>query len=405
MRFGAEGAARPQARVATNVSMGAGWLALWLGSAWQLVGCADPAYPEGLPRQLDASSAAAQARDDAGSAAPSDSARPRVGDAQPPASQGAGTPASDGGTDANPRPALAEAGVVEPDAAGPVPGVPDAGPVVVTSPEPAPGALPAWALPLVGTYAVRSVTFSYDDAALPAINTRNVDHSLLTISRSGEELLVTRQLCSYAVSVKGGQGTPPLSFTNAARTPPLKGRIVLGAPNTFSTAPMLQHLGFDPTRASCEMGSNRRTKFGDQTWYTATTCVCYATSVPEHVDDCRVIDGDGDGKPGLTAHGPSPLGTTEANYLMVFDYSLTLLDGQVDPSRMHTLRELRAQAPSCISAATDGCSIGNNQLCPGGATKLLPVDEGTTCATLNMGDFGPPEQFPVEIDCRASQAQ
>jgi hypothetical protein len=404
MLFGAVGSARPRARVATNVSMGGGWLALWLGSAWQLVGCAEPAYPDRLPRELDASSAAAQASDGAGGAAPSDNARPRVGDAQPPASGGEGALASDGVPDANARPAPG-AGTVEPDDSAPGPGVADAGPVVVTPPEPERGALPAWALPLVGTYAVRSVTFSYDDAALPAINTRNVDHSLLKITRSGEELLVSSQLCSYAVSVKGGQGTSPLSFTNAARTPPLKGRIVLGAPNTFSAAPMLQHLGFDPTRASCEMGSNRRTKFDDQSWYTATTCVCYATSVPEHVDDCRVIDGDGDGKPGLSAHGPSPLGATVADYLLVFDYSVALLDGQVDPNRMHTLRELRAQAPSCINTATDGCSVGNNQLCPGGATKLLPVDEGTTCATLNMGDFGPPEQFPVEVDCRASQAQ
>jgi hypothetical protein len=260
--------------------------------------------------------------------------------------------------------------------------------------------LPAWALPLVGTYGKRSETFSYDDASNPAINTRNVEVTLVKIAQNGSELEFRSQLCSYVVSIKGAQGTPPLIFKNPAGIPPLTGRLKLGTTNTFSSEPMLQHLGFDPARGtSCSAG--RRTKFEDQSWVTAATCECYPTTVPEHVDDCRVIDGDGDGKPGITTRGPSPLGTTVFDYALAFDYSITIVDGQIKGNQLHELREIRAQEPSCINAINDGCGVGNNQLCPGGATRLIHLDDQATCATLNTGDFGPSEPFPGEPDCRA----
>jgi hypothetical protein len=270
--------------------------------------------------------------------------------------------------------------------------------------EPVAGGLPAWAQPLLGTYAKRSTDFSYDDNPSPPINTRNVEHSIVKVVQNGSVLEWTSQLCSYAVSIKGSPGTPPLNLPNTAGMPPLKGHLTLGAPGSFSAAPMLQHLGFDPARGTCDT-SNRRTKFDDQTWISGATCTCYATSVPEHVDDCRVIDGDADGKPGIIARGPSPLGTTISNYAMVFDYSVTISDGTIKPDRAHELHEVRAQQPGCINTAVDGCSFGNNQLCPGVTTRLLPVDDAVTCATLNTGDFGPAESFPVEANCRAKPAR
>jgi hypothetical protein len=184
----------------------------------------------------------------------------------------------------------------------------------------------------------------------------------------------------------------------------MQGRVVLSANHTFSTEPILQHLGFEPARNACAMGT-RRPKYEDQTWLTAATCVCYVTSTPEHVDDCRVIDGDADGKPGVTAHGPSPLGTTESDYAMVFDHSVTILDGQVKANRAHELHEVRAQEAACINTVVDGCSIGHNELCPGSWTQLIPVDDQATCADLDLGAFGPPEPYPVEVDCRVKQGR
>lgn len=317
---------------------------------------------------------------------------------------------SDGAAD--PAPAARDAATTALDAGSASPS--DAGATDVAAPaadaqlDVAPGSdaapvdgLPAWAASLVGTYGKRSVTFSVDDAPGTPLNTRNVEHAIVKIVQTGNMLSLSSQMCSYTVVIKGAQGSPPLVFKNATSMPPLLGRIVLGATNSFSSEPMLQHLGFDPARGNSCNGAGRRAKFEDQTWITGTSCECYPTSVPEHIDDCRVIDSDGDGKPGITTHGPSPLGTTVSDYAFVFDYSVTIVDGKVGVNRMHELREVRAQEPSCINFINDGCSIGNNQLCPGGFTRLIPLDAAATCASLNTGDFGPPDPFPVEVDCRA----
>ena len=395
MGFGADGSNEPKACIERGFLKGAGWLALGLGSLACMQACAKPSFSDGGAfGRRDASSAGASARgSDAGSARPSDGpadARAAREDPSPPQTDDEG-----GDVDVDDAPDQVRPGTGAPDARS---AVPDAG----STSEPAVGALPEWALPLVGTYAVRSVTFSFDDATATAFNTRNVELSLLKIVRHGEELLLSRQMCSFVVSIEGAQGSPPLTFKNADSTPPMQGRILLSATHTFSTEPILQHLGFEPTRNACDMGSTRRAKYEDQTWLTAATCVCSATSTPEHTDDCRVIDGDADGKPGITAHGPSPLGTTERDYAMVFDYSVTILDGQVKANGAHELREVRAQEGACINTAVDGCSVGHNELCPGGSTQLLPVDDEATCAAVsNMGAFGPPDAYPVEVDCRA----
>lgn len=359
--------------------------------AWQLSACADPTYGASVV--------------DAGAAGAADAKLPS---AAPTTLDGDGREPDVSRTPSDQRPSVStvdgnDGSTLRPDA-----GLGDASPTAVeagANPTVAPGddgGLPAWARPLLGTYIKRSTDFSYDDNPSPPLNTRNVDLSVVKVTQNGDALEWSSQLCSYVVTIKGQPNTSPLSFPNAVGTPPLKGRLVLSEPGTFSSAPMLQHLGFDPLRGTgCDAG-NRRPKFDDQTWISGATCTCYATSVPEHIDDCRVIDGDADGKAGIIARGPSPLGTSVSNYAMVFDYSVTISQGTVKPDRTHELRETRAQQPGCINRAVDSCSFGNNQLCPGTITRLLPVDDAVTCATLNMGDFGPAELFPVETNCRAT---
>jgi hypothetical protein len=357
--------------------------------AWHVSACADPKY---VDRELDAGGASAP-----------DAKRPND---TPSAADDRDTGASRTPNDARTGVSTtADASVLAPEV-----GPPDASTAAVEAgAEPAVGSgddggLPAWARPLLGTYVKRSTDFSYDDDSSPPINTRNVEHAVVKVVDNGGVLEWISQLCSYVVSIKGSPGTAPLSLLNTAGMPPLKGRLVLAEAGAFSSAPMLQHLGFDPARGTgCDTG-NRRPRFDDQTWISGATCTCYATSLPEHLDDCRVIDGDGDGKPGIIARGPSPLGTTVSNYAMVFDYSVAIHDGKVKPDRTHELREVRAQQPACINRAVDNCSFGNNQLCPGSTTRLLPVDDTVSCATLNMGDFGPAEPFPVETNCRVTPA-
>jgi hypothetical protein len=258
--------------------------------------------------------------------------------------------------------------------------------------------LPAWAEPLIGSYARRSVTFSYDELLKPRPgNTRNVEYSILTIAKRDAELELSIQLCEYNVSVEGS-ATAPLFFKHPSRIPPLKGKIVLGASSTFESEPMVHHLGFDPARGSTCGASGRRERYPEQSWITGSTCQCLSSVMPGSINDCRVTDTDADGLPGLTLR--NDLGTLALDVSIAFDYSLTFREGQVKANRRHELREVRMQTAACINAAVDACDLGYNELCPGGSTRLLPLPGEATCADLKPGDFGPLDGFPATVDCR-----
>jgi hypothetical protein len=278
----------------------------------------------------------------------------------------------------------------------------DASPAAVEDAGPA-NALPAWATnELAGAYAKRSVTFSYDDSLIPPGNTRNVEYSIVKITPTDGVLELTIQLCDFSISLANNEWAPVV-FTNAASTPLMKGRLRLDGERAFSTEPMVQHLGFDPARSNGCVPGNRRMKFPDQAWISGATCECSPTSLPTSVSDCRAVDSDADGRPGITVRGPYRLSGALTDVLFVFDYSVTLADGQVKSGGRHLLREVRAQEAGCLNAAVDSCYAGNNVLCPGGSSVLLPLapSDQATCAALNRGAFGPLDAFPAEVDCRA----
>jgi hypothetical protein len=276
----------------------------------------------------------------------------------------------------------------------------DASPSAVLDTGPA-NTLPPWANELTGAYAKRSVTFSYDDSLIPPGNTRNVEYSIVTITPKDGALELTIQLCDFSLSV-ANDGWLPVVFTNVASTPVMKGRIRLDAERAFSTDPIVQHLGFDPARSNGCAPGNRRMKFPDQTWITGTTCECSSTALPTSTADCRALDSDADGKPGINARGPYRISGALTDVAFVFDHSLAFVDGQVKSGGRHQLREVRAQEAGCLNAAVEPCYAGHNVLCPGGSSVLLPIAPGdqATCAALNRGAFGPLDAFPAEVDCR-----
>lgn len=323
---------------------------------------------------------------------PEDAGADHESDAGPPADGDAGADLStsmlDGAVPANDAAPQADATSGDPDAGQRL----EAG---------AGSTLPSWALPLIGTYAKRSVTFSYDDASIAifgAINTRNVEYSILTISQRGNELELSLEMCAFRVV---GSDSSEFYFKNPAGMPKLTGRIVLGAPNSFSSERMVQSLGFDPARGTSCGASGRRTKYPDQTWSSAM-CECRASPLPDSLNDCRVIDGDSDARPGITGRG----GFTSASptdVVLAFQYALTFSDGQVRPDQAHELHELRTQSQECLNdslTSGDGCNFGNNTLCPDGTTKLLHR-EGVTCANFPEDAFEPLPGLPSPVkDCR-----
>jgi hypothetical protein len=260
--------------------------------------------------------------------------------------------------------------------------------------------LPSWALPLIGTYAKRSVTLSYDDGPLvlgyPAINTRNVELSVLTISQRGNELEASQQLCAFEVVATDGTR---FYLKNPAGVPKLTGSIRLAAPDTFSSDTMVQNLGFDPERGSSCGTSGRRMRYPDQTWSSAM-CECRASALPDGLNDCRVVDGDSDSRAGITGRGQF-LSSAFSDVLFVFQYSTTFVDGQIKADRAHELKERRTMGQECVNASIDYCGFGNNTLCPGESTTKLIHQEVVTCASLSEAEFGALPPFPSPVrDCR-----
>lgn len=255
--------------------------------------------------------------------------------------------------------------------------------------------LPSWALPLIGKYAKRSVTFSYDANGFSILNTRNVEYSILTISQRGEELAISIELCAFRAN---GTDSSIFYIKNPAGMPKLTGRIVLGAPNTFSSERMVHTLGFDPGRATCGAGG-KLTRYADQSW-SAPMCECLGSPLPDSLNDCRVIDGDSDSRPGITGRG-NFVSASLSDVVMTFQYAVTFVEGQVKTDQTHELREVRTQSQACLNPDSDACNFGNNTLCSMGATTKLLHREDATCANFPEGDFDALPPLPSTVrDCR-----
>lgn len=256
------------------------------------------------------------------------------------------------------------------------------------------GSLPEWAQALIGTYAKRSVSFSYDAQSNPP-NTRNIEDSILTIEQDGAGLRAKVQLCHYEVQLTGWR---PLSFKYAFVIPPVKAPILLGADNTFSSEPMTQQLGFDPARNDCQ-GSVGRSRYIDQTWNTGPTCTCASTRVPTTLNDCRLTDADGDNRAGITATAQVVPFADLSDVVMVFQQSVTLVEGHVVANKNHTLKELRTQDQACLDNAHDLCSFGATQLCPSTVTTKLIFQSQASCGTFPDAAFGALPEYPANPKC------
>lgn len=274
-------------------------------------------------------------------------------------------------------------------------------PMLSNSEAGAAGGLPSWALELVGTYAKRSVTFSYDDYVPPPTNTQNVEHAIVKIAQQNDKLRVTMQPCEYTVALKGDSGSP-VAFKYPDRFPPLTGDILIGDDDTFVSSPMISHLGFDPVRGGgCTNG--RRAPYEDQPWL-MDSCQCFAGVLPGMQTDCRVTDTDGDNRSGITMLNPGPITGRYTDVSIVFDYAVTISKGELKSGKRVEWSETRTQSQACINASVDLCSVGNNQLCPGGTTMLIRLSEQVTdagCEALDKGLFPPAgNSWPEPIDCR-----
>jgi hypothetical protein len=158
---------------------------------------------------------------------------------------------------------------------------------------PASSALPSWAQPLLGQYAVQTDAFSMSPIG-PMLSDHQTALAEFVEVSGGLELRL--KLCS--------KESTALGLTVYPRTPDaypeFRQRVVL-ARNGWSTQASPVSIGYDRDGyAGCSGRRGQRVqKRPEQTWIRGSTCICNSLSDPPTFDDCRLTDPDGDGQPGL----------------------------------------------------------------------------------------------------------
>jgi len=303
------------------------WHALgWLSCALFLHGCASPTYGPGTPEgPADADAGRPGATVDA---SPADG-RAGLDDASH-------TPEADAAADAS--------------AAPPAPT--DGGESVP---------LPAWAEPLVGRFAFRVHSLSYDTLDIVSAGE---ELWLGEIVRDAAGLELRSETCQAIVtsSVLRIQMHEPSALGQQRR------RVVLGD-HEWSTDASAAYAGYTHALPDDCVGSPaqpipRRTV---QSWLPGSTCRCPASAdaVPT-LEDCRIGDPDGDGQPGMTldlqgqlAGRPSGLDTRAH---VVIDSRTHFVGGRIDAKGAHSATLVLDAQIRQLSCEPSGCgSIDNVQ--------------------------------------------
>lgn len=155
-------------------------------------------------------------------------------------------------------------------------------------------ALPAWAQPLIGTYAVRTETFAQSPIG-PMLADRRISLAEFVELPGGEVELRTR-LCSKEAAALG----LTVYIRDPSAYPEERQRVVLES-GGWRTEPQPLANGYErATYAGCSGRIGQRVpRRPEQTWLRTGTCLCNGPAEALTYDDCRVTDPDHDGAPGL----------------------------------------------------------------------------------------------------------
>lgn len=268
-----------------------------------------------------------------------------------------------------------------------------------------PSALPAWARPLLGRYAGRRYSFAQD--SLLGTRSRVRDFMLVDFVQLDDGTLqLVMLLCDSFAEGDAAE----LRFVHPERSVARRSRVLLGD-QSWSTEPRAAVEGYTreaPARCNGNAGSwvNKDPK---QTWIAGDHCICPTSlDAPPVLEDCRVLDGDGDGHPGVTfAFHPllPPFGNANV-YAATLDQS-TYVRGEVRADRRHRAQlaiDSRAHQLDCdqlscvdISATPTRCPPERN------VAEFVylgePSDQTLTCATVLAQAS---ELFPTALPERPS---
>ena len=273
--------------------------------------------------------------------------------------------------------------------ARPSPVVPPVVPPPVATPSGDP-ALPEWAKPLLGSYAVRSDAFAVS-ALGPMVGGHQL--ALADIVRVGDGLEMRMRVCSQH---SFGLGTTVKLRTPEAY-PEVRRKVILEPGQRWSTDSRPIGVGFvrEGTPACAGRVGQLVPKRAEQVWIRGNVCRCGDVTEVPRLDDCRVTDPDADGSPGLAFDWEG--GVTDGNAShVVSTVRGHIVGGVVDPQGNHSASfyndevtyQLQCEPEECkVSVTGRPCAPGHN---PVQLVRLPapPSQQGTwSCAMLRPAEF------------------
>jgi hypothetical protein len=166
--------------------------------------------------------------------------------------------------------------------------------------------------PLVGTFAVRAAVYARQRNGTEVVSSKSLNYSLITISQNSDGTLrLSEQGCwTQSLPNPNESGTKAYSWSKPAwvqAIAPSVQNLVANSNGSYMRSIATRHFGWDPARqpASCSTSSTPVSPW-PSAWGSTCRCNTPASSLPPYDTDtapydCRLVDIDGDGQPGLSA--------------------------------------------------------------------------------------------------------
>jgi hypothetical protein len=193
--------------------------------------------------------------------------------------------------------------------------------------------------PLVGTFAMRSALFGKQRNGTEVVSSKSINYSLVTISKNSDGTFrLSEQGCwTQSVPNPNESGTQAYSWSKPAwvqAIAPSVQDLVANSNGSYTRTIPSKHFGWDPARqpANCTSSATPVSPWPSG-WGSTCTCNTPAASLPPYDKngtpyDCRLVDVDGDGQPGLSAiAATSAPSSPDANAPLLGGTAFAAVDG------------------------------------------------------------------------------
>jgi hypothetical protein len=193
--------------------------------------------------------------------------------------------------------------------------------------------------PLIGTFAVRAAVFGKTRNGTEVVTSKSLNYSLITVSQNSDGTLhLSEQGCwTQSLPDPNGSGTNAYSWSKPAwvqAIAPSVQNLVANSNGSYTRSIASRHYGWDPARqpTSCSTSSTPVSPW-PSAWGSTCTCNTPASSLPPYDTntapyDCRLVDVDGDGQPGLSANAATAAPSApDANAPTVGGTAFAAVDG------------------------------------------------------------------------------